>query len=323
MTKRLAHMTVLCFLLVVGPTACDQAGAEPTQTPTPTEAAATSTPEPLTVSLIDDLGTEVEVAQPVERIITLAPSTTEIAFALGLADRLVGVSDWSDYPPEALDIQKVGTGTEGNLELIVSLDPDLVLAIGGEPVPEINAQLRDLGIAVLALAADDLEGICHDIELVGQAAGVEEAASAVVADMRQRIASVKAAAAIADDQPLVFYELEASDPTRPWTAGAASWHDDFIELVGGRNLAGDLENAWVQINAEEVVARNPDIIILGSAMFGTTPESVAERAGWDAISAVQEGNVHGIDDNLVSRPGPRVAQGIEELARLIHPDLFD
>ena len=291
--------------------------------PPGTRSPSTYTPEPLGVVVTDDLGTEVEVAQPVERIISLAPSNTEIAFALGLGDRLVGVSDWSDYPPEALDIQKVGTGTEGNLELIVSLEPDLVLAIGGEPVPEINALLRDLGIAVLVLAAGDLEGIYHDIELVGQAAGVEEVAEELVEDMRQRIAAVTSAVSAAADLPLVFYELDAADPTRPWTAGAASWHDDFIALAGGTNLAADQQNAWVQISAEEIVARNPDIIVLGDANWGITPESVAQRPGWDAITAVQEGNVHGIDDNLISRQGPRVAEGIEQLAHLIHPELFD
>jgi iron complex transport system substrate-binding protein len=316
-------MTGLFLALAVGLAACTPADVEPTQTATPTEAVPTSTPEPAVVTLTDDLGVEVEVTQPVERIISLAPSNTEIAFALGLGDRLVGISDWSDYPPEALDIQKVGTGTEGNLELIISLDPDLVLAIGGEPVPEIDAQLRDLGIAVLALAADDLEGIYRDIELVGQAAGVEEAAADLVADMETRIAAVTDAVAAATEQPLVFYELDATDPTRPWTAGAGSWHDDFIALAGGTNLAGDQQNAWVQINAEEIVARDPDMIILGDANWGITPESVAQRPGWDAIAAVQGGSVYGIDDNLISRPGPRVAEGIEGLARLIHPELFD
>ncbi|TET51528.1 MAG: cobalamin-binding protein [Anaerolineales bacterium] len=275
------------------------------------------------VTLTDDLGNTVQITAQVERIISLAPSNTEIAFALGLGDRLVGVSDWSDYPPEALEVQKVGTGTEANLELIVSLDPDLVLSIGGEPVPAINAQLRDLGITVLVLVADDLEGIYHDIELVGQAAGVEDEAEDLTDDMRARVSAVTEAVAAAGDQPLVFYELDATDPTRPWTVGAGSWHDDFITLVGGTNLAGDLANSWVQINAEEIVARDPDIIVLGDANWGITPESVAGRPGWDVIAAVQEGRVYGIDDNLISRQGPRVVDGIEALAKLIHPELFD
>jgi iron complex transport system substrate-binding protein len=327
MKKRLTEALGLCLVVAAVAGACSQAAPEsmstPTVMPTATDPGPTATPEPAKVALVDDLGTEVEVTQPVERIISLAPSNTEIAFALGLGERLVGVSDWSDYPAEALEIQKVGTGTEGNLELIVSLDPDLVLAIGGEPVPEINGQLRDLGFAVLVLAAEDLEGIYNDIELVGQAAGVGVAAEELVADMRERIEAVREKAAEAAAEPLVFYELDATDPTRPWTVGAASWHDDFIGLAGGVNLAGEQQSAWVQISAEEIVAQNPGIIILGDANWGVTPDSVAERPGWEAIAAVQEGNIHGIDDNLISRPGPRVAQGIEELARLIHPELFD
>jgi len=307
MTNHRIFLTTLLLILAVSLAACDRTG---------------STPEPASVRLTDDIGNAVEIAGPVERIVSLAPSNTEIVFALGLGDRVVGVTDFCDYPPEALEITKIG-GVEPNLEQIVALDPDLVLAIGGEPDPPVIGQLQELGLAVLVLKPNDLDGIYHDIELVGQATGAQQEATDLTTEMRERIAAVTNVTASAAERPLVFYELDGTDPTRPWTAGSGSWHDRFIQLVGGRNLAGDQESAWVQFNAEEIVAQDPDVIILGDSAWGTTPESVAERPGWDIIAAVQNGHVYPIDDSLISRPGPRVAEGIEELARLIHPDLFE
>jgi iron complex transport system substrate-binding protein len=311
MTNHRVLSALVLLALTVPLAACAGSG--------PTPAAA---PEPQAVTLTDDIGNVVEIAGPAGSLVSLAPSNTEIAFALGLGERLVGVTDFCDYPPEALEIEKIG-GVEPNLEQIVALDPDLVLAIGGEPDPPIIGQLQDLGLTVLVLKPSDLETLYHDIELVGQATGTEQRAAELVAEMQARIAAVTAVTADATERPLVFYELDGTDPTKPWTAGAGSWHDEFIQMAGGINLAGGQESPWVQLNAEEIVAQDPDVILLGDAAWGTTPESVAERPGWDVIAAVQNGRVYPIDDNLISRPGPRVVEGIEELARLIHPELFE
>lgn len=288
----------------------------PTETPAP-PVEPTATP----VALRDDIGNLVVVAEPAERIVSLAPSNTEIVFALGIGDRLVGVTDFCDYPPEAQTIAKIG-GVEPNIEAIVALDPDLVLAIGGDPVPPSVARLQELGLTVLTLEPHDLESLYRDILLVGQATGAEEQAEALVADMRARVAAVAARTENVAERPVVFYELDATDPSRPFTAGAGSWHDAFIRLAGGVNLAGDQERAWVQISAEEIIARDPDVIILGDANWGVTPEVVAQRPGWDVVSAVREGRVYPIDGNIVDRPGPRVVEGIEQMARMIHPELF-
>lgn len=282
----------------------------------------TPTLEPTPVTLTDDIGNVVEIGGVVERIVSLAPSNTEIAFALGLGSRLVGVTDFCDYPAEAVEIAKIG-GVEPNIEQIVALDPDLVLAIGGEPTPPSIAKLQELGLTVLVLKPTDLDSLYRDIELVGQAAGAEEEAKTLVAEMRARVKAVTDLTAGVSEKPVVFYELDGTDPAKPWTAGPGSWHDAFIQMVGGVNLAASQGSAWVQINAEEIVDQNPTIIVLGDAAWGTTPESVAQRPGWEVISAVKEGQVYPFDDNLISRPGPRVVQGIEELARLVNPELFD
>jgi iron complex transport system substrate-binding protein len=333
--KQRILITSFLLVLTIGLVACDGAGSAPTATPelspvpsatpeppaSPTPAP-TSTPEPQMVTLTDDIGNTVEIEGSVERIVSLAPSNTEIAFALGLGDRVVGVTEFCDHPPEALEIAKIGD-MEPNLEQIVALDPDLVLGIGGEPVSPAIGQLQGLGLTVLVLEPTDLESMYHDIDLMGQATGVEEQAAELVADMRARVEAITSVTADVADRPVVFYELDATDPGRPWTVGPNSWHDEFIQMAGGVNLAGTQESAWVQLSAEEIVAQDPEVIILGDAAWGVSPESVAERPGWEVISAVQNGRVYPIDDNLVSRPGPRVVEGIEELARLIHPELFE
>ena len=126
----------------------------------------------------------------------------------------------------------------------------------------------------------------------------------------------------ADDRPLVYYELDATDPNAPFTFGAGTFLDALITVAGGVNVGGTLDTAWAQISAEKVIELNPIIILLGDAAYGTTPESVAARPGWSAIEAVKNSNVYPFDDNLVSRPGPRLVDGLEALVKIIHPELY-
>ena len=272
------------------------------------------------VVVTDSRGEMVEVPAQVQRIVSLAPSNTEILFALGLGDKVVGVTNFCDYPEEAASIEKVGDAMAMNIEKIVSLTPDLVLTIEG--ASEVVAKLEEAGIAVVVLQPTDLESIYQTIDLIGQAAGATGSAQTLIASMRQRVETVSAQVEGAGEGPKVFYELDGSDAAKPWTAGPGSWHDQFIQLVGGVNIAGSTDMAWVQFSAEEIIAQDPAIIILGDAAYGMTAESVVERPGWDVISAVRTGAIFPIDDNLISRPGPRVVDGIEALAEIIQQDLF-
>lgn len=301
---KLASLMALAILLV----GC----MAPTPLPQPT-------PEPLT--LTDSRGQEVQVPREVKRIVSLAPSNTEILFALGLGDRVVGVTTLCDYPQEAKAIEKVGDLMSMNVEKIVSLSPNLVLAIEG--MPEVVAKLEEVSIAVLVLQPTDLESIYHTIELVGQAAGAEEAAQELLASMQEKVETITAKVGGVEERPKVFYELDATDPAKPYTAGPGTWHDQFIRLAGGVNIAGEADMPWVQFSTEEIIAQDPAIIVLGDANYGVTAEDVAQRPGWEVISAVRKGAVYPIDDNLISRPGPRVVEGIEALARIIHPELFE
>jgi len=300
---------------------------QPTPSPTPIPPTATLTPipptataTPATVTITDDMGRTVKIIGTPERLISFAPSNTEILFALGLGDRVVGISDFCDYPEAVKDIERVGSYFEPNIEKVFSLSPDLVLAVTG--LQESIAKLEELGIPVLILNPSDLEGILSDIQLVGKATGAEREAEVLIKNMRERIAAIEEKTADVQESPRVFCEIDATDPAKPWTTGPGSFMDAMIQLSGGTNVAADAGSPWVQLSAEEIIAKDPQIIILADSKYGVSAESVKERPGWDVITAVKEGAIYDIDDNLISRPGPRIVDGLEAVAKIIHPELF-
>lgn len=279
--------------------------------------AVTPTPAPTPLTVKDDLGREVAIPSIPQRILSLAPSHTEVLFSLGLGSRVVGTDDFSDFPAEAQALPKVGSPFPGfNLEKIVELEPDLVLAIPGTYIDSLQAQ----GLRVVVLEPKNLDGMLERIELIGKITGTLSRAQQITSDMKARIEAIKARSA-GKDRPRVFFEVDATEPTRPWTAGPGSFIDSLISLAGGENIASAGPQAWFQISTEELIHLNPQVIILGDAEFGVTPEMVAQRPGWSGMEAVRLGRVYSIDTDLVSRPGPRLVQGLEELARLIHPEL--
>jgi len=304
----------LLALLIIALVGC--AGAQAPEASEPAEV-------PESVSVVDDAGRTVEIVSNPQRLISLAPSNTEILFALGLGDRVVGVTDFCDYPEEAKSIEKVG-GMEHNLEKIVALDPDLIVAIGGSPAQvEKATEMEKLGLTVLVLEPGDIEGIMANIELVGKATGAEKEASELAAQMRKRFDDITARAEGAESRPKVFFELDATDPSKPYTPGPGSFIDALISLAGGSNVAAGAKMQWAQLSTEEIIAQDPEVIVLGDANYGVTVEMVKERPGWSVIAAVKNGAIYPIDDILISRPGPRIIDGLEALARIIHPELFE
>ncbi len=299
--------------------------AAPTEAPTlETTAAPTAEPTAEPIAVTDALGRAVELTAPAGRIVSLAPSNTEIVFAFGAGDKLVGRDDYSDYPAEAANVPSVGSlYPKVNAEAIIALKPDLVLA-GGITNPDDVKALADLGLKVYAAHnATTLDDIYADILAIGQLIGQAAEAEKLVADMKARVQVVTDKTSQLADKPKVFYEIDATDPAKPWTAGPGSFIDQLLTLAGGANVGAAAKDQYYQISLEELVAQDPEVIILGSFTFGgQTPELVKARVGWDKIAAVKNDAVHTFDDNLVSRPGPRVADGLEALARLIHPELF-
>lgn len=269
--------------------------------------------EPSGMKIVDDAGRDVTVPQPVERIISLAPSNTEILFALGLDDRVVGVDQASNYPPEAQDKTVVGGYFGGyNLEVITVLDPQLILAssINSDQLIE---NLENRSFAVVVLDASDIDGVFHDIELVGSITDADAEAEGLVSNLTARVETI-ADLMLGVETPSVYIELD----NNLWTYGPGTFGDDLLDLAGGENIAGSMGSPWVQLDEEFVVTSSPDIII---TVF-TPVEEIESRPGWSDISAIQNDKVFAVDGDLMSRPGPRIVDGLEELAHLIHPELF-
>lgn len=275
------------------------------------------------ISLTDGLGREVSLQQSGQRIVSLSPSVTEILFALGAGEQVVGRDSFSNYPAEVSAIQDVG-GSMGNysVETIASLQPDLVIAAEINTPEQVKA-LEDMGLTVYYLANPaDMAGIYDMLLTVGKLSGREAEAEVLNRSLKERVQRVEETVAKAESRPLVFYELDGTDPAKPWTAGPGGFLDELIRAAGGENAAAGLTSAWAQISIEELLVQDPDIILLGDSIYGMTPDQVAARPGWDGLSAIVEGRIYEFNDDLVSRPGPRLVDGLEELVKLIHPELY-
>jgi iron complex transport system substrate-binding protein len=272
----------------------------------------------------DSLQREVTLLQPAQKIVSLAPSNTELLFAIGAGDQVVGRDDFSDYPAEAAQLPTVG-GSMGdyNLEAIVSLQPDLVL-LSELNSSELVQSLENLGMTVYYLGNPvEIEGLYTNLETLGKITNHETEATTLIDSLKAKVTKVDELIATTTTRPLVFYELDATEPTKPWTAGPGTFVDQLIARAGGTNLGGSLDGAWVQISQEVLILDDPDIILLGDSAYGITSEQVAVRAGWENLKAVTNDQIFPFDDDLVSRPGPRLVDGLIEFARILHPEIAD
>lgn len=272
---------------------------------------------PLTV--VDDEGTEVRLEAPPERIISLSPANTEIVFALGAGDRLVGGTSFDDYPAEAADLPDVATYQGVVTEQVVGLEPDLVLAAGNFFTPPDDvARLRELGYPVIVVYAPDVPAVLADIELIGTAIGAGDEAAAMTAQMSEQLDAVAAAAAATGRTPRTFYQI-GSEP-EIYAPAPESFVADMVALAGGDAITTS-DPVVFSIPLEELVVADPEVIVVGDANYGVCPADVAARPGWGDITAVLNGDVRPVDDVPVTRPGPRLAQGLVSLARAIHPEI--
>ncbi|HZY40474.1 MAG TPA: cobalamin-binding protein [Anaerolineae bacterium] len=285
--------------------------------------AATTAPVPVAIKLVDGLKREVTLDKPAQRIISIAPSNTELLFAVGAGAQVVGREELSDYPQAAQKVESVGSAFgKINAEAIVALKPDLVLAAEIN-APEQVKSLEDLGLTVYYLSnPTDFDGLYENLKIVGALTGHAAEADQLSQSIAARYKAVIEKVAASSSKPKVFYEIDATDPTKPFTAGAGTFIDRLIDLAGGSNIGQALKDQFAAISSEELIKQDPDLIILGDSAYGVTSESVGQRAGWDKIAAVKNKAIFGFDDNLASRPGPRLIDGLEQLAKLIHPELF-
>ena len=328
MNKKVLLPMILAITLLIG--ACATPAPAPTAVPAPTTAptvaptlAPTVAPSPAPLTFTDGLKRTVKLSKPAQRVVSLAPSNTEILFALGAGKQVVGRDDFSDYPAEAKSVTSIGsTFKKLNIEAIVALKPDLVLT-AGITNPEQVKSLEDVGLTVYALAnPKDLDGLYANLVAVGQLTGHEDEAKKLSESLKKRVSAVTDKVKGTSSKPKVFYEIDGSDPLKPWTTGSGTFIDTLITMAGGQNVGAVLKSSFAQISSEELVKQNPDIILLGDTKFGVSIESVSKRAGWNGIAAVKNNKIFAFDDDLASRPGPRLVDGLETMVKLLQPDLF-
>jgi iron complex transport system substrate-binding protein len=271
-------------------------------------------------TIVDDYGRTVTLDGIPERIVSIAPSPTEILFAIGAGPQVVGVDNYSDYPAETALLPKVGSYYL-NIEAIVSLQPDLI--VGGDLVPLAELeQLSAQGIPYVLLADRTLEDVLKTIRLAGVITGHVNEADQVADGLAERIDAVKNKT-LADgvSKPKVYIEYD--DFMGLWTYGPGSFGDDIIIVAGGENIAHNMISEYPMVESEFVIAKNPDIIVYTTGPWSTLNEDTyLNRPGWDTIAAVLNGDIYGVDANLLSRYGPRIVDCLEQLAEIIHPELF-
>jgi iron complex transport system substrate-binding protein len=278
-------------------------------------ATAARTAYPLTIQ--DIAGRRVTLARRPERIVSLAPSTTETLFALGLGERVVGVDQSSDYPPAARGKPRIGTFSQPSIEAVVAQSPDLVLAANlhlRAAVPALEAR----GLTVVVLNPADLAAVLDSITLVGQLTDSANMARQLRGDLERRIAAVEARLPQAAIRPRVYVEITA----KLVAAGPTSPIGNLIDRAGGSNIVVERGTQYPTLGAEAIIAADPDVIILTNADGEVTVASVGARPGWAGIGAVRQGRVVAVDPNVLNRTGPRAVDALELLARAFHPELF-
>lgn len=256
------------------------------------------------------------------RIVSLVASNTEIVCALGLGERLVGVDDFSDFPPEVRQLPRVGRDLEIDVVRVAALRPDLVLASLSVPGMERNLpNLEAAGLAFVTVRSNGWDGLWDNIRQIGAACGVPGRAEGLVGALRERAAKVSDGLAGTQDRPRVYWEWW---PRPPITAGGPSWISYMCRLAGGENCFEDLERESGPVSPGEVCARDPDVIVLCwcGARKLPKPALVTARPGWTETAAWRGSRVYAVLEPRFGRPGPRLVEGLEELARLLHPERF-
>lgn len=302
------------LLVCLGLAAACVGGATPSEGPGSPARAAASFP----FTLVDDAGVRVTLDRQPQRIVTFAPSNTEIVYALGLGDRLVGVSGrYDDYPPEAKRVEEIGGagdfGADPNIEKVVALQPDLMLAISGGD--EWKAELRDLGVPVFTINATDFDDLLHDIRTVGRLTGAVGSAASLTERMASVAKDIEGAAA-SSARVSCFFEVFYPPLT---TVGPDTFIADLLNRAGCDSVSAGAKRDYPEWSVDDLVRRQPAVYLVSSES-GVSPGDVAKRPGFDAIEAVARGDVVLIDSDLISRPGPRVVQGLQELATALHQE---
>lgn len=310
----LFYLLILLFIIIL-PGCTDNANTSSTRENS-------NVSELFPVTITDDLGRQVTLNAEPQRIVSLAPSNTEILFFLGLGERIVGVTTFCDYPEEAKLCSKVGGFSDPSLEKIVVLKPDLILATSMHE--QLVRGLEDTGLNVLVFDPQKIDDIFNSVQLIGRAAGVEEHAVDLMKDLKDRVnvLSEKVSKIPENQRPTVYYEMWY-EPLM--TVGGGTLTGQAIELAGGRNISADSIEQYPQLSEEVIIKQDPQIMIhsYGHAdeNQAPTPGDIRNRNGWEEISFVKTNKIYEIDADLLTIPSPRLIEGMEKMAEYLYPEL--
>ncbi|KMY29080.1 iron ABC transporter substrate-binding protein [Lysinibacillus xylanilyticus] len=272
------------------------------------------------MKITDATGKDITLEEPPEKIVSLIPSNTEILFGLGLNDEIVGVTDNDDYPAEATKKDKVG-GMDYNVEKIIALSPDIVFAHASGMGNSKGAieQLEAAGVKVFVVAdAKNFNETYTTIEQLGQATGKLEEAKKIVANMKAKVKEIETK--LDGVEPKKVF-VESSDEPQIYTTGKGTFMNEMLEMIHAENVAADV-NDWYQIDAEQIITKNPDVIVVAYNYVPDILKKIPQRAGFETITAVKNKAIVQVDENITSRQGPRLADGLEELAKAVYPEEF-
>jgi iron complex transport system substrate-binding protein len=327
----------LLALVAIAALACNGGGSDPTPTPSPSEEVAPSPTQSVEafsfdcagevllsaapdgsafpVEITDSVSNTIALEAPPQRIASLSAGHTEILVAIGAGAQLTAADNTSDCPEAISDLPKVDAFTP-SVEAIAELEPDLVI-IFFDP-GDLQSSLQGLDIPVLNLAAPaSVQGVYDQTELLGEATGHADGAADLIADMQEAVADIQSEVGDVTAAPTVFHEIDNTY----FTAGPGSFIADLYDILGADNIANATGQPFPQMSAEAIIEADPEVIILADEDAGESPETVKARPGWDNVSAVQNGRVHVVDPDIVSRPGPRLVEALRTLATYLYPEL--
>ena len=270
------------------------------------------------ITVTDMTGREITLDGPATKIVALTASDVEILYALGAGDALVGRGEYCDYPAEALEKPSVQSGYETNLEEILALEPNVVIMATMAQTKEQVEALEQAGVKVIVSDAQDLEGVYTAITLIGQVVGKNDEAAALVKEMQDKFAEIKAKST--DTGKTIYFEVSPLQ-WGLYAAGKGTFMDELAGIVGLTNIFGDSEELWPQVSEEQVIEKDPDYIVTTSMYWGEGPTPVEEilgRAGWDTLKAVQNNQIFNADSNEITRPGPRLMDAVEALYNFVY-----
>jgi len=309
--KRIGFLLALIFALALAGCGKDDEAA-------PKETTDKSSDKSYTV--VDDRGVEITFDQVPETVISLQPSNTEILFELGVGDKVIGVTEYDKWPEEVKNIEKVSDTMTVNVEKVIELNPDVVFAytIGGE---EQVQQLESAGVKVFVIkAADSVDDVYGDIEQIAQVMGIEDKGKDLVEKIKGQFAELKEKTDKIEQKKKVYFEIAPAPDI--WSIGSGTFQQELIAAAGIENMYAD-QNGWFSVTEEDIINRNPDAIIT-TVNYGKDPtEEIKSRKGWQSITAIQNGAVYELNANILDRPGPRIAEAAELMAKTIYPELFE